>query len=298
MNTKHRNAAAAVVTGVLLCGTAACSGGGSSDHAGKPAASSTTAQKPVEVSPLAAVRQAADNSRKITSLTYTMHGSIPGSGTVDADASMSMKPLAMRMLTKTSGAADPQENGDMEIRLTGSGLYIGGASLAAQSGGKKWIKFPTSALGEGAKGGQDPLAGLGSQASGNPADESTSLTASKDLKKVGNETVDGVSTTHYSGTVTLDALRKESAGKGADAKKRAERTIKAYQDMGLTKLTMDMWIDGSDHTKQFRTRGTAAKGPLDMMIKFVNINKPVTVRTPPAAETMDLAQMMEGSGSA
>ncbi|MGY4276602.1 hypothetical protein ACVILE_002782 [Streptomyces sp. M18.1] len=56
---------------------------------------------------------------------------------------------------------------------------------------------------------------------------------------------------------------------------------------------MDMWVDGDDRTKQFRMRGDAKKGPLDMTITFLGVNEPVKVTAPPAKDTMDLAEMME-----
>lgn len=287
----YRNGALAIATGVLLCGVTACSGSADGDQG---AVRHKAAQKPVQLTPAAAVKRAADNNQGLTSLSYSMRGKVPGSGTVDADASMTMKPLAMTMRTKTSGSKDPEENGEMEIRLVGDGVYLGGKSLAAEAGGKKWIKFPVNA----ADGSTDELGPVGSQASGNPADTSAAMTASKDLRRIGKETVDGTSTTHYAGTVTFAALRAGTRGQGAEARKRTESTIKAYQGMGLEKLTMDMWIDGSDHTKQFRMRGAADKGPLDMLIKFLGINKPVTVKAPPASETMALADAMNSADAA
>ena len=43
---------------------------------------------------------------------------------------------------------------------------------------------------------------------------------------------------------------------------------------------MDMWVDGDDHTKQFRMQGDADKGKLDMTFTFLDYNKPVTRRRP------------------
>ncbi|MDX3851219.1 DUF6612 family protein [Streptomyces sp. AK02-01A] len=291
MKTMYRNFAGAALTGALLCGSVACSAdSGKPASDSKPAADSKAAEKPVAVTPAAAVKRAVDNGQKLTSLSYSMSGKVPGEGPVEGSASMSLKPLGIQM--KMNAELDGKLE-KLEIRIIDDGMYInGGKEAAAELGGKTWLKFPMDTLGKGS-----PLDQLPSQVSENPADESASLTEAKDLKKVGEETVDGVSTTHYTGTVTLAAMRESAKGEDAEAEKRREKTIKSYEDMGLDKLTMDIWVDKDDRTKQFRTQGTSKKGPLDLMIKFYDYNKPVAVKAPPAAETEDLAELMQGAGA-
>ncbi|MEV6650302.1 DUF1396 domain-containing protein [Streptomyces sp. NPDC051219] len=287
MRVMYRKAADAALVGALLCGTAACTSG--SD----PAPDSKAGQKPFKVTPAtaAAVKRAAEENEKLTSLTYTMSGKVPGGGNVAAKASMSMKPPAIQMKMRGGTAA---ETGEVEIRLVDGAMYMnGGKEAAAGMDGKSWLKFDLAALGKG--GGADPMAGLSSQADRNPAQESASLTAAKDLKEVGEETVDGVRTTHYAGTVTIADMRAGLKGEDAATKERREKGLKQYESMGVDALTLDMWVDENDHTKQFRTRGTSDKGPLDLTIKFLDLNKPVTVKAPPASETMDLAAMMKNA---
>ncbi|WP_328671503.1 DUF1396 domain-containing protein [Streptomyces sp. NBC_00322] len=283
MHPLYRKAAGGLLAGALLCGTAACSAG-TTPKPDRPAA-----QKPLRVTLAAAVKRAADQNEKLTSLSYRMKGQVPGGGTIEGQAAMALKPLAMRMKMKQKSAG---ENAEVEIRLVGGVMYLnGGEKAAAELGGKTWLKFDLSGL---RKGGQDPLAGLGGQADRNPTEDSSSLTAAKDLKKVGQETVDGVSTTHYAGTVPLDVMRASLKGEDAATRQRREKSLEKYEEMGVKALTMDMWIDGNDHTKQFRTRAAAEKGPLDLTITFLDYNKPVVVKAPPASATADLAEMFKG----
>ncbi|MEU9098168.1 DUF1396 domain-containing protein [Streptomyces sp. NPDC048361] len=284
----HRNAAAAVLAGVLVTGLAACSGGD------KPAASKSVegakdqaAGKPAEATFAAAVKRAAAKNSKLTSLSYTVSGKTPEAGVIDASASMSMKPPAMQM--KAKGGAGG-ETGEFEIRLVDNAMYMSGGEAVD---GKSWLKFDLNALGK--KAGGNPLGALGSQVDKNPAEQSGSLTAAKDLKKIGEETLDGVKTTHYAGTVTLDQLRDSLQSKDTAAKERGEETLKQYEQWGISTLQMDMWIDGQDHTKQFRTQAASVKGPLDLTAKFLDYNKPITVQAPPADQVADLAEMMKGA---
>ncbi|MFF3344611.1 DUF1396 domain-containing protein [Streptomyces sp. NPDC002779] len=246
-----------------------------------------------KMSPAAAVAKAAKNSDDITSLRYRMTGEVPEQGRVKAEASMRMKPtLAMSMKIT---ALDEGADGSAEIRLVGKAMYIGGnAEMAKEMDGKSWMKLDMSALGEDALGGGgNPAAGRAEQ---NPAADSTFLTGAKDVREIGTEKVDGVETTHYRGTVTLDALRDSLKDEDKATREKREKSIEQYADMGVDKLTMDMWVDGEDHTKQFRMKGAADKGPLDLTITFLDYNEPVTVQAPPAEDTVDLAEMMKDLG--
>ncbi|MER5397877.1 DUF1396 domain-containing protein [Streptomyces sp. NPDC002599] len=274
-SVRRRATGAALAALVLGGGAVGCSKGG--------------AEESPALTPAAAVAKAAKKTDDITSLRYRMTGKVPEEGRVSGEAAMSMKPLAMSMkMTAEDQAAD----GPVEIRLVDKAMYIGGGAKAAKEmDGKSWIKFDMSALGADKELNASQLGG--GQADKNPATESTFLTGSKDVKKVGTETVDGVKTTHYKGSITLDEYRKSLKGEDKATREKREKALDQYTKMGVDAITMDMWIDGDDHTKQFRMRGTADKGPLDMTITFLDYNKPVTVTAPPAKDTVDLAEMMK-----
>ncbi|WP_030145439.1 hypothetical protein [Streptomyces violaceorubidus] len=250
-----------------------------------------TASESPEMTPAAAVAKAAKNSEEINSLRYRMTGKVPEEGRVKAEAQMQIKPTLAMSMKMT--ALDQGADGTAEIRLVDKAMYIGGGPEAAKEmDGKSWIKFDLSAMGAG-----DELNQLGgaSQADKNPATESTFLTGAKDVEKVGTETVDGVKTTHYKGTVALADLEKSLGDEDKATREKRQKSLEQYDKMGLDKLTMDMWVDGDDQTKQFRMRGDADKGPLDMTITFLGFNEPVKVTAPPAAETADLGEMMKGA---
>ncbi|MFF6915718.1 DUF1396 domain-containing protein [Streptomyces sp. NPDC012466] len=242
-----------------------------------------------EMTPAAAVAKAAKNTEDITSLQYRMKGSVPESGRVEGEASMRLKPtIAMSMKMK---APDQAAGQTVEIRLVDKAMYLGGgAEMAKEMDGKRWLKFDLS--GSDAAKDLDKM-GSTSQAEQNPAAESTFLTGAKDVKEVGSEQVDGVETTHYTGTVTLADLRASLKDDKAETRKQREKSIKQYEKLGVDKFTMDMWVDGEDHTKQFRMKGQADKGPMDMTITFLDYNKPVTVTAPPAKDVADLSEMFK-----
>lgn len=244
-----------------------------------------------EMTPAAAVAKAAKNSEEITSLHYRLTGKTPEEGRIKAEAEMQMKPTLAMSMKMT--ALDQGAEGTAEIRLVDKAMYIGGGPEAAKEmDGKRWIKFDLSGTGVDEQMNQ---MGSASQADKNPATESTFLTGAKDVEKVGTETVEGVKTTHYKGTVTLADLEKTIGDEGEATREKRQKSLEQYEKMGVDKLTMDMWVDGDDRTKQFRMRADADKGPLDMTFTFLGVNEPVKVAAPPAAEVADLAEMMEES---
>jgi len=242
------------------------------------------------MTPAAAVAKAAKNTEDITSLRYRMTGQYPAQGKVTAEASMRLKPtvaMTMKMKAPAQGA-----DGTAEIRLVDKVMYIGGnAEMSKQMDGKSWLKFDLSGLTDEQLGAGASGAG---QAEQNPAAESTFLTGAKDVKKVGTETVDGVKTTHYSGTVTLDTLRKSFKSADKATREQREKSLQQYEKLGIDKMTVDMWVGDDDLTKQLRMKGQADKGPLDMTVTFLDYNKPVTVTAPAAKDTADLAEMLKG----
>ncbi|WJV46812.1 DUF6612 family protein [Streptomyces flavofungini] len=277
VRTGRKRTAGAALAAVLLAGGAVSCGSEKADKAGG------------DMAPAAAVKKAADKTEDLKSFSFRMKGSVPGDGQVRAEASMNAEPLAMSMKM----SAPDQGPEKAEIRVVDGGVYLGGGKEAAkEADGKRWIKFSAKSTGAGAA--KPNGTSVSSQAENNPADQSTLLTGSDDLKKVGDETVEGVETTRYTGTVTLKRLRELMKDEDAATKKRRERGLKQYEDMGIEKLTMDLWIDGEDHTKQFRARGKGDKGPLDMTVTFLDYNKPVTVKAPPKSEVMDLAKELKG----
>ncbi|MFF4347915.1 DUF1396 domain-containing protein [Streptomyces sp. NPDC001530] len=272
---RRRAAGAALAALVLGGGGVACTKG---DAGESP-----------DMTPAAAVAKAAKNTDDITSLRYRMSGRVPEQGRVRAEASLSMKPLAMSMKT---AALDGADKGEVELRLVGGALYMGGGEEAAKElDGKHWMKFDLSGHTKTASGLALDTTKIRDRADQNPAQESTFLTGSKDVKKVGSETVDGVKTTHYKGTVTLDDLRASLKSKDKATREKREKSLDQYEKMGVDKLTMDAWIDGDDHTKQFRMQGDATKGTLDVTITFLDYNEPVTIKAPSAKDTVDLAQL-------
>ncbi|MFJ9413192.1 hypothetical protein ACIRPT_03375 [Streptomyces sp. NPDC101227] len=279
--------AGALLAGVMLCGTAACTspGGGSRDRSAKP--------ETFNAAPVAAVRKAVDKGAKLNSVSYRIDGKVGDQGTVKGKVSLSLRPRAMDMRMTASGG---EKEGEFSVRLIGDTMYVGGGERAAAAmHGKHWLKFRMKGKGAGGAGG---FGGMRQQADQDPAAQASLLAQSGDVKKVGEETVDGVKATHYVGTVAVEKLLKRANSKGALGAERRQRTIERFKALGVRTLKLDLWVGPDDRTVKFRERARTVRGPLDLTVHFFDVNKPVTVKAPPASDTMDLEQRFNGRGGA
>ncbi|MFF7488657.1 hypothetical protein ACFZBC_24630 [Streptomyces luteogriseus] len=299
-----RRVTSAACAAVLLAGGAVACGEGSGGDSAQ--------RGPGEETPRAAVAKAATNSQDITSLRYRITGTVPRTGRLEAEASMSTEPPVMSMRLTRAGHGD---NGRLDVRFVGEVMYAGGSAVdSGKLDGKSWFSARPAVWGRGSVD-NNSYRVLPSQLEGNPVVQSRILTASKDVRKIGTETVDGTRTTHYRGTVTRGGM---SAARDAAANKAArERQIESLDQFIALRvddtLTMDLWIDDAGGTRQFRMRGDtrATQGgadgkplefidgdPLDMTVTFLGVNQPVTVETPPSEDTADIAALADKAQSA
>ena len=279
---RSKTIGAALAAVLLVGGATACEDGkgAKKDGAAAPAPSKSAPASPA-MAPAAFLEKTKKKSAEITSLRYTMSGTAAGN-TISGEAAMRLKPDVAMSMTMASPETPGQ---DVGIRLLDGALYLGSEG--------KWMKFDLKAMAPDQAKKLDALGG--GQQGENPGDKANDLSLSKDLKTVGEETIDGQKTTHLTGTVALDQLKDPSSATTPEAKARQEKNLKMLEAQGIKELTMDIWIDESDQTKQVRTRGQGTEGPMDVTIKFHDVNKPVEVTAPPADQVVDLAEMMKGS---
>ncbi|MFD8454304.1 hypothetical protein [Streptomyces coelicoflavus] len=290
---------------LLTGGTAACGEGVASDSAsaseGSPA-----------VTPVQAVAKAVAGSERITSLRYRVTGAVPEWGRLRAEASMLTAPKTMGM---TLTAARRYDGGQLELRFVDGSLYVHGEAVDTEFlKGASWFSADRAVWG-GASYDNNSYGLLPRQLEGSPIVQSAMLTASKDVRRIGTETIEGVPTTHYRGTVTSDGIHAaRDAATDEAARERQIGSLDQFYAMRLEDtLTMDLWVGDDNRTKRFRMRSDtyASKGgtvdqpleiidgePLDMTVTFLDVNEPVTVEAPPADDTADLGELADELGTA
>ena len=147
--------------------------------------------------------------------------------------------------------------------------------------GKHWLRIDLAQAGKAAGIDFGQLMGNANQ---NPADALALLRANGSFTSVGTETLGGVSTTHYHGTVDL-AKAAEAKGVSADA-------VKRLLDAGApAEYPIDVWVDDSGYVRQYRTSYDQTLGGrsmgMSMTIGMSDYGSSVDVSAPPAAEVFD-----------
>jgi predicted small lipoprotein YifL len=267
-----------VAVSALLFG--ALAGCGSTPDSAPDSAPSGSDQKQ-EQSPLAELvadvpgsLQKAASSDKVTSVKFTMTG-MTEETKVSGTGDMAFEPLKMEMTIENAG------EGSTAIRILDGAFYMKvPAEDRADMDGKTWMKV---------RPGEDSpfTASSGPWRDMNPVEQVKTLLAGGTAKAVGNETIDGVQTAHYSGTVPVaKAIEQVDAEYRSTAKK-------TYDDAGVKTITTDMWIDA-----EYRPhRAHVVAGSMsDLTVEYSGYNEPVTVSTPAASETFDFAKMLKGIG--
>ncbi|TNY38840.1 hypothetical protein [Thermomonospora catenispora] len=120
----------------------------------------------------------------------------------------------------------------------------------------------------------------------NPAEQTAMLTASKDVRRVGEEKVEGVPTTRYTGTVTLqEALSRLD--------EQAREKVRRWHADGSERLAFDIWVDAENLPRKLVLKGTAdGRENSTVTVLYRDFGEPVTVNAPPADQVGDVTDRL------
>ena len=210
-------------------------------------------------------------------------GNLKASGTMLYRAKPS---VAFSMVFNQMNVAGRSMGGMQEV-LVDKTIYMKIPMLSQMSGGKPWIRVSLADLGQKTGMNFDELLQQAQQM--NPVQTTKMMTASKDAREVGKETIDGVATTHYTGTYDVtQAVTK------LDPQQR-EAFQKAAKDSGMSTMAFDVWVDGQQLPRKMMLKtAPGAKTPLAITVTYRDFGQPVSISAPPAGEVTDLSQVMKG----
>ncbi|MER6061755.1 hypothetical protein ABT167_11135 [Streptomyces sp. NPDC001792] len=287
--TALSTAVVAALTSVAACGSS--SGSGKDDKA----AGGTT----IHVSPIAAVLRSAEKSTdKAESVTVRSSTSLGTLMSLTANGAVSWAGGLKGHLTiaytggKLGEAMRKAGTPSSEARYLPDAVYAKMGGKFAQQTGKHWIRYSYEDLTK-ITGGATP--NLQDQARTTTPNQSVQmLLASRDVKKVGEEQVSGVRTTHYAGTIDVaDFARRNgslSAGRLADLKRQLEKT-------GITTETIDIWINDQNLLVKKTEKANTAYGAMTNTTYFSDYGVEVSSEAPPASDTEDFKDLMKSLGT-
>ncbi|GAA4327770.1 hypothetical protein BJY14_005096 [Actinomadura luteofluorescens] len=264
----------AVGAALLLSG---CNGDGSENNTGN-----------MKLSANQALLKASEKTGKADTFKadLTVTGTGDGGGKVHANGQFRLRPS----LEFSAKLDDFSQNGQSMPGAKGQAVFTGNVLYAkvpqlAQfvSGGKPWVKIDVNQMQQ--RTGFD-VRGLVDQVQKvDPAEQTKMFTGSKDARRVGTETVDGVKTTHYAGTVTVDEALKR-----LDAQARTKVQQWLPKDRANGKINFDLWTDGDNLPRKLVSKATGSQGENgSVTVLYSDYGKSFKVNTPPSDQVGQLS---------
>ncbi|MEW6476215.1 MAG: hypothetical protein AB1679_28485 [Actinomycetota bacterium] len=293
---RFRRAAAAATLSLLTL--AACGGGEPASKSAAPAdkaGSSSTTTTTAAPTPLDLVLASSDKVADTSTMRFTMTMGVP-QGSFTAEGAMDTRGPLMSMTMDMASLIPPAERKagtKVEMVLTDQAMYMQYPGLAAETGGKHWLRFDLATLGEG-----NPLKPMIDQMrEADPSKNVAVLEGAQDVTTVGAEDVRGVATTHYKFTVDL---RKAMSQIPENL-----RTLVSdgLSRLGTTTMPAEVWLDADGLPRRMAYEMSMSLGagapPMTFRVSMdmFDFGQPVTV-TPPADNDVvdggDLFGALEG----
>ena len=242
----------------------------------------------------AAETTSAKGGTKVSMRTTT---TIPGGGALEmsGDGVIDSKRRVGRMTMRFGGLVPGGEAMTQEMIFDRFTIYMRSELFGAGlKSGKKWLKFDLAKVSKGL--GID-LSQLG-QVGQDPSQSMQMLKAiGGDVKKVGEEKVRGVDTTHYSATVDFDKYPAAvPASDRAAVRKSIENLVKLS---GQRTIPVDVWVDDDKvvrrvgQTIKTKVPG-AASMQMRMIMEYFDFGTKVDVKAPPAGQVQDISDLAAG----
>jgi hypothetical protein len=271
-------------TAVLVCGMIAAlalgacgtqTEGGRPVAAGGPAGSAAAggARTFGSVADLASAVTASSRGKQSAHFSVEMtsapQGSFRGTGMYRQDATGVWAQYTM---------STPQ--GDMQMVMVPDAVYLKMAQLAQLTGGKPWIKVTEN--------GTDPMSTtlapllISMQQQADVAKAIDKIKSAGTITGTTRETIDGVSTTHY--TIKVDMARLAAAEQDPTLKQMYQAAVQ----QGVRTSNIDVWLNGDNLPVRFATTSTVNGRQVTTTGTYTQWGAPVQITVPPADQVGQL----------
>ena len=279
-----RRPAAIGLSAAALALLAACSSGGggsassaqtstgataeSTASAGTGSAGTGAAGTPAAHQAMLAASTAAQQvNTAVTTMNVKITGSQPGSQSITLQ--YQRKPSVL--MSEDTHIVAQGGTTDIKMILTGTDVYFSEPGLSAT-----WTKLKRSSLSGPTAASFGKL--IQTMQSNDFANQQQMLAAAKDVHEAGTQTIDGVQTTEYDGSV-----------RASDAIKALSPSVRdilgpQLQTLGDSVISFREWIDGQHHVRRVIENETVKGNNLTTTMNITAINQPVKITLPPDSQ--------------
>ncbi|MEE1930921.1 hypothetical protein V1J52_22525 [Streptomyces sp. TRM 70351] len=299
-----RNAALGAAGLALAVTLTACSGGSEAADESKAPASSPAARnseretgsRAVMAAMTAATKKTTEAKSARVSITMKMPGGMGGD--MEMSGVMSWDPMALDMVMSGGPMA---ANGAEEVRyrMVDGVAYIGGdPSMTAAMEGKSWLKMDMAALAEqsGDAALAESLTGGVQNVQQTPAQQMALLLESPNVDHAGEETIDGERTQHYRGKLSVEEMMDSNAEFDSLQGEEREQLLANLEKSGVEGYDIGVWLNEDELPVRMDVTMSLPQGDVEVTQRLSDYGVAAEVTAPPAAETLDLVEMLEELG--
>lgn len=271
-----RSLAAVTICAAAALAAAGCSTGGAGGSA-SPAGVGKSAAGGAGGSAASALAIAASQASKVTSYASTLSITSTGSSTSSLNGTVEMqtKPTLIAHETFSGSTAQMPLPGGMEIILTNSTIYMKLSALSKMVG-KPWVKLDLSSMKNTS--GLDLASMFRQFQTNNPLADTQMFAASTNVHEVGQQVINGVPTTEYTGTYHIS----EGLTRLSPSLRRMMQP--ALAQMGMTTSQFTIWVDGQHQVRKLVQTESGNGTSITTTMLVTSINQPLHIQLPPAGQ--------------
>ncbi|MFE7131535.1 hypothetical protein ACFVIM_11790 [Streptomyces sp. NPDC057638] len=250
------------------------------------------------------LRAAYEKTAEAKSAKFTMEMDTPGGlagGSLKMTGVMGWDPAAMDMsVTGSPFAGAAGAPGEARMKMVDEAVYVDlGSQAPASLGGKRWLKLDL-----GAAAGMVPDKELAKLVTGgleqlneNPAERLALLLDSPNVKKVGEERIDGVAAEHYKGTVSVQEMLTAEGVLEVLKPQERQKLLANLEKAGVQSYETEVWVNEDDLPVKTDVTMNTPQGEVGVVTTFSEYGAKAAVSAPPAGQTADLLQdLLKGTG--
>ncbi|MER5770442.1 hypothetical protein [Streptomyces sp. NPDC001985] len=232
-----------------------------------------------------------------------------GDGTMRMTGTMGWNPMVMDVAMDGTGAfmgEDPGSgSGEMRMKWVDEVVYTKlDAETAKEMGnGKSWMKMDLGKAAEmaaasGKESSRRELTGGMETMDQDPAQQLALLLDSPNVKRVGEEKIDGEKAQHYRGTLTIDEMMKSNKSLKVLTEAERKKLVANMKSVGIKGYDTDIWVNEDDYPVKMDVAMKMDKGRMEMSGTFTDYGVKADVKAPPAGDTFDMMKMLSDLGKA
>jgi len=242
------------------------------------------------LTPRMAISLAADETQRVNSMSSNVVVNVSGIVSATTTGSIQVQLRPKLLADEDLSIVSQGQTLSMTDIVSTKAVYLKSAAFSGLTApsGKTWLEIPLSDLSGSAGSALSSL--LQNVQNGDPLTQTRMLVASKDVRKVGPQVIDGVAVTHYAGTFTPKAAV-------ANLPANLRQQVAPLLTLITGDIRFDAWIDASHQVRKIAEVETVSGETVNLTMTITSLNRPVHIALPAPGQVQVAPKSILGHGS-